>query len=325
MTIESIGGIDLGKFYAVRKGSKPGIYTDWETTKKQVNGFPGAIYKGFKTRSDAEAFMTGSTESTHRSSSIKTASQTTTRTEGHQTFSGKPEIIGYTDGGSRNTGNVNGGHVRNSDKAAWAYRLELPDEVISDSDGEWGATNNRMEIMAFMRALKMLIDRRQQHAKIQLVLDSQYVLNAVTKGWLKGWKKRGWKRAAGELANAELWQQVDQLLPKFTQLEFAWTKGHATNAGNVFVDELLNKTMDRMVAGQPVVAKKSRVTAKSQVTSQPVVPAKSTPSSKLTPTQSAQPKVGAKSVSKPDTRHTNIDHSVADIQKALEQLDLFKD
>lgn len=315
----------MGKFYAVRKGSKPGIYTDWETTKAQVNGFPGAIYKGFKTRSEAEAFMSGSTKSTSRSSRTKTASQTTTRTEGHQAFSGKPEIIGYTDGGSRNTGNVNGGHVRDSDKAAWAYRLELPNEIISDSDGEWGATNNRMEIMAFMRALEMLIKRRQQHAKIQLVLDSQYVLNAVTKGWLKGWKKRGWKRAAGELANAELWQKVDRLLSKFTQLEFAWTKGHATNVGNVFVDELLNKTMDRMVADQPIVAQKSRVTAKPKLkrANKPVASAKAT-----TPAQPAQPtrsKTTTQPVSKPDTRHTNVDHSVADIQKALEQLDLFKE
>lgn len=315
----------MGKFYAVRNGSKPGIYTDWETTKAQVNGFPGAIYKGFKTRSEAEAFMSGSAKATSRSSRAKTASQTTTRTEGQQAFSGKPEIIGYTDGGSRNTGNVNGGHVRDSDKSAWAYRLELPNEIISDSDGEWGATNNRMEIMAFMRALEMLIDRHQQTAKIQLVLDSQYVLNAVTKGWLKGWKKRGWKRAAGELANAELWQKVDQLLPKFTQLEFAWTKGHATNAGNVFVDELLNKTMDRMVADHPVVAQKPRVTTKPQVkrANKPIAPAKATTPAK--PAQPTRSKTTAQPVSKPDTRHTNIDHSVADIQKALEQLDLFKD
>ncbi|GAA3607172.1 ribonuclease H family protein [Secundilactobacillus similis DSM 23365 = JCM 2765] len=315
----------MGKFYAVRKGSKPGIYTDWETTKAQVNGFPGAIYKGFKTRSEADSFMSGSAKSTSRSSRTKTASQTTTRTEGQQAFSGKPEIIGYTDGGSRNTGNVNGGHVRDSDKAAWAYRLELPNEIISDSDGEWGATNNRMEIMAFMRALEMLIKRRQQHAKIQLVLDSQYVLNAVTKGWLKGWKKRGWKRSAGELANAELWQKVDQLLPKFTQLEFAWTKGHATNVGNVFVDELLNKTMDRMVADHPVVAQKPRVTTKPKVkrANKPVASAKATTPAQ--PVRSTQSKPTTQPVSKPDTRHTNIDHSVADIQKALEQLDLFKD
>ncbi|WP_225352062.1 ribonuclease H family protein [Secundilactobacillus similis] len=314
----------MGKFYAVRKGSKPGIYTDWETTKAQVNGFPGAIYKGFKTRSEADSFMSGSAKSTSRSSRTKTASQTTTRTEGQQAFP-EPEIIGYTDGGSRNTGNVNGGHVRDSDKAAWAYRLELPNEIISDSDGEWGATNNRMEIMAFMRALEMLIKRRQQHAKIQLVLDSQYVLNAVTKGWLKGWKKRGWKRSAGELANAELWQKVDQLLPKFTQLEFAWTKGHATNVGNVFVDELLNKTMDRMVADHPVVAQKPRVTTKPKVkrANKPVASAKATTPAQ--PVRSTQSKPTTQPVSKPDTRHTNIDHSVADIQKALEQLDLFKD
>lgn len=317
----------MGKFYAVRKGTKPGIYTDWETTKRQVNGFPGAIYKGFKTRSEAEAFMTGGSKPTSQPKRRTSTHRTTTRTEGHQTFSGTPDIIGYTDGGSRNTGNVNGGHVRDSDKAAWAYRLELPDEIISDSNGEWGATNNRMEIMAFMRALEMLIEHQQQTAKIQLVLDSQYVLNAVTKGWLKGWKKRGWKRAAGELANAELWQRVDRLLPQFTQLEFAWTKGHATNAGNVFVDELLNKTMDRMVAGQALATQKPQVTVKQQV-NQPThsaTPVKPATVTKPSPARSTQPQPATKPILKPDTRHTNIDHSVADIQKSLEQLDLFKD
>lgn len=47
----------MSKFYAVRAGKKPGIYTDWESCKSQVHGFKGAIYKSFKRREDAEAFM----------------------------------------------------------------------------------------------------------------------------------------------------------------------------------------------------------------------------------------------------------------------------
>ncbi|POD89076.1 Ribonuclease H [Lactiplantibacillus plantarum subsp. plantarum] len=65
-------------------------------------------------------------------------------------------ITVYTDGGSRNTGNVAGQHVHHDDKAAWAYRIELPDQLVTDSAGEWGATNIVMEIMAFLRALEQL-------------------------------------------------------------------------------------------------------------------------------------------------------------------------
>jgi Ribonuclease HI len=122
---------------------------------------------------------------------------------------------------------------------------------MTDSAGEWGASNNRMEIMAFLRALQALQQRGVNDQSIQFVLDSRYVLNAITQGWLAGWKRRGWKRSAGPLANAELWADVDRLLGAFPHLSFNWTKGHATNQGNVFVDHLLNQTMDAMVAGHP--------------------------------------------------------------------------
>lgn len=226
------------KFYAVRRGKQPGIYRTWPETQHQVNGFPGAQYKSFTTLQAAQTFMQGST--------TPAPGRPTARQTAPVRTSAPAAITVYTDGGSRNTGNVAGGHVRAADRAAWAYRIELPDEVVTDSAGEWGASNNRMEIMAFLRALERLTALQQTHTAIVFVLDSQYVLNAVTKGWLAGWKRRGWQRSAGPLANAELWQAVDQQLAAFTQLQFQWTKGHATNQGNVFVDHLLNRTMDQM-------------------------------------------------------------------------------
>lgn len=252
------------KYYAVRRGKQPGIYRTWTETQQQVSGFSQAQYKSFTTEAAAKAFMAGSAVSTpshaaaHRTTSTK---KTTTPL--------KTDVVVYTDGGSRNTGNVAGGHVKNSDKAAWAYRIELGDQLATDSGGEWGATNNRMEIMAFLRALEQLERLDQTNAAILFVLDSQYVLNAVTKGWLQGWKRRGWKRSAGPLVNAELWQAVDRLLPKFTNLNFNWTKGHATNRGNVFVDHLLNQTMDQMVAGQAAPTSHPAQTSTTPKISQP--------------------------------------------------------
>ncbi|WP_125574362.1 ribonuclease H family protein [Levilactobacillus huananensis] len=229
------------KYYAVRKGKKPGIYRTWPETQSQVSGFSGAQYKSFATAAEANAFMKGQAEAKTTAKQHQAIQTTTSPADA--------DIIVYTDGGSRNTGNVAGGHVRAEDKAAWAYRIELPDRVEKGSDGEFGATNNRMEIMAFQNALQHLVELGVTDQQICFVLDSRYVLNAVTQGWLAGWKRRGWKRSAGPLANAELWQKVDHLLPQFSHLSYQWTKGHATNQGNVFVDHLLNETMDHMSGG----------------------------------------------------------------------------
>jgi len=281
-------GIHLAqKYYAVRRGRQPGIYRTWPETQKQVSGFSGAQYKSFTTEAGAKAFMTAKATSTSKPAQ-KSAAGTST-----QTSTVVPTITVYTDGGSRNTGNVAGGHVRSVDKAAWAYRIELPDQTVTGSAGEFGATNNRMEIMAFRNALQRLVDLGQTQTGIQFVLDSQYVLNAITKGWLAGWKRRGWKRSAGPLVNAELWQDVDRLLPQFSHLTYQWTKGHATNQGNVFVDHLLNETMDGMHQG----------------TSRPIK------SVKPVLTQASTP------ASTPEMKHqADTEQSVADIAQSLRNL-----
>ncbi|NLR10137.1 MULTISPECIES: ribonuclease H family protein [unclassified Levilactobacillus] len=283
------------KYYAVRRGRKPGIYRTWPETQAQVSGFSGAQYKSFTTASAAEDFMQ-SADKPHRATGTAKAASTSAPLKA-------AAITVYTDGGSRNTGNVAGGHVRTDDKAAWAYRIELVDDVVTGSDGEFGASNNRMEIMAFRNALRRLVDLHQTQASIVFVLDSRYVLNAVTQGWLAGWKRRGWKRSAGPLANAELWQDVDRLLPQFSRLQYQWTKGHATNQGNVFVDHLLNETMDRM--GQE----------RHQGPKKPVADTKKESPAPASPTQKPQ-----SAVSQAPLAHTTAEQSVADIAKGLRDL-----
>lgn len=215
------------KYYAIKKGKKTGIYTTWAEAKKQVDGFSGAVYKGFTSKQEAEEFMNAG----NRKVTVS-----------------KDAIVVYTDGGSRNTGNVRGGHVKNKDKAAWAYLImEKSNRQLEGSAGEFGVTNNKMELTALVKALEKLISLNQQAEEILVISDSKYLINAITLGWMKGWKKRGWKKADGQVpANKELWEQLDKLLPQFKKLQINWTKGHATNAGNNRVDELLNETMDKM-------------------------------------------------------------------------------
>lgn len=220
------------KYYAVKKGHHPGIYSTWEECQAQVTGFSGAIYKSFPSRTEAEQWL-------------KTADhQPATKID---ETSDDNVIYVFTDGGSRNHGNKRGEHVKQSDKAAWALLIMKNGQKFTSTGGEYGATNNRMELMALRNALYILIKNGKQDDQIIATLDSHYVLDPIMKGWLKGWQRRGWKTSSGTpVANQKLWSQLEQFLPQFSHLRFQWTKGHADNDGNVTVDHLLNQTMDNM-------------------------------------------------------------------------------
>ena len=224
------------KFYAVRKGKKPGIYSTWDECKNQVNGFPGAEYKSFKTQSEAKAYMG--------------LSQPAKKVAPKMAKSGS--ITLYSDGGSRNHGNKLGQHVKDDDQAAWAYLILRNGKKYYASDGEFGATNNKMEVLGLVNALQYIIDQGWQNESIDAILDSKYVLDSITKGWLNSWRRRGWKKSDGTvIKNKNEFMQLSALLGQFKHLNFKWTKGHADNSGNNFVDKLLNEKMDDMKLNQP--------------------------------------------------------------------------
>lgn len=234
------------KYYVVKIGKQPGIYRTWAETEAQVKGFSGASYKSFGTLEEAEQWQAGK-EVTEAKSAKKATPQKQPLIPQKDPQVPTDRILLYTDGGSRNTGTVKGGHVRQADLAAWAYLLKKDDQEYSQSGGEFGATNNRMELTALWRGLETALAKVGKDAPITVISDSKYILNAITKKWLAGWQRRGWKKSTGApVANQELWQQIAKLLPQFTDLQFLWTKGHATNQGNIFVDHKLNKMMDYM-------------------------------------------------------------------------------
>ena len=230
------------KYYAIAKGKQTGVFqAPWAQVKQLVEGYPGARYKGFATEQAALTWLQAPQKTVKKPAQKQPVSQ--------QAEQSASVIYVYTDGGSRNTGNIAGGHVKTGDKAAWAYLLTYQGKQLSDSAGEFGATNNKMEIMALVKALQRVKAVWGTQSPLVVVADSRYVLNAITKNWLAGWQRRGWQRSGGQpLANKALWQQLAQLLPQFKQIDYQWTKGHATNAGNVFVDQALNRTMDQLTA-----------------------------------------------------------------------------
>lgn len=95
-------------------------------------------------------------------------------------------------------------------------------------------TNNRMEMMAAIVGLQSL----KEPCVVTLYSDSQYVVNAITKGWAKKWKANGWKRNKTDKAvNPDLWEQLLQLCDRH-KVTFCWVRGHSGNIENECCDQL---------------------------------------------------------------------------------------
>lgn len=222
------------KFYAVAAGRVPGIYSRWfgdTGAHAQVHGFPGAVYKGFGTYEEARAFMDSPPKPFRRKPSAGNGRSKTAAGKAPKNEAPPPpavdgdRIVIYTDGGARPTNPGPGGYGA----------------VILDGDGRRElsggfalTTNNRMEILACIRALEAL----DKPARVTIHSDSRYVVNAVNKGWAKGWQKRGWIKSDKKPAlNADLWKRLLELLEKH-DADFVWVKGHAGTAENERCDQL---------------------------------------------------------------------------------------
>lgn len=102
------------------------------------------------------------------------------------------------------------------------------------SGGEENTTNNRMELSGAIAALELL----KESCDVTLYSDSQYLVNAMNKGWAVKWEKNGWKRAKNEPAlNPDLWARLLTLC-RTHNVQFIWVKGHADNAYNNRCDKL---------------------------------------------------------------------------------------
>jgi ribonuclease HI len=102
------------------------------------------------------------------------------------------------------------------------------------SGGYRRTTNNRMEIMAAIVGLEAL----KEPCQVTLTSDSQYLVNAIEKGWAAKWQANGWKRNSKEKAiNPDLWERLLDLC-KTHKVKFQWVRGHAGHAENERCDEL---------------------------------------------------------------------------------------
>ena len=149
------------------------------------------------------------------------------------------EVIIYTDGGCR-------GNDSSKDNIGGLGIVLLYHEkniVKEVKEGFRNTTNNKMELLAVIKALELL----KKSCKVTLYSDSAYVVNAFKQNWIKGWKKNGWTRGkSGELKNKELWIRLDELTQQH-DFTIEKVKGHANNKYNNRADELDNEAMDEMI------------------------------------------------------------------------------
>ncbi len=112
--------------------------------------------------------------------------------------------------------------------------LRYNDHEKEFSGGFRNTTNNRMEIMGAIRGLEEL----KEPCEVTVVTDSQYLVNAIEKGWARKWKSMGWMRNNKDKAlNPDLWDKLLQLLSNHT-VRFQWIRGHNGHAENERCDEL---------------------------------------------------------------------------------------
>lgn len=150
----------------------------------------------------------------------------------------KRHIVIYTDGSYKPQKKVGG----------WAAHIELTNgKTILLSGEEQETTNNRMELLAVIEALNTL----ETPSRVTIYSDSQYVVNAVKKGWVYNWSKNNFMSASYKgskpkpVKNKDLFLQLLDLLD-IHNVTMIWVKGHADNEMNNLVDQVAQSAADNL-------------------------------------------------------------------------------
>lgn len=124
----------------------------------------------------------------------------------------------------------------NPGPGGWGAVLRFRDQERQLYGGEAETTNNRMELMAVIEALKAL----KRRCQVEITTDSQYVKNGMT-SWITGWKRNGWRTSNKQpVKNQDLWQALDALVQSH-EVSWHWVKGHSGHAENELADQLANQ------------------------------------------------------------------------------------
>jgi ribonuclease HI len=223
------------KFYVVWRGVKTGIFEDWPTTLALVDGYSGAQYKSFPTRSEAEAaFRAGPPARAARTGAR--ATPRVVRTDHADAVAAFDTVI-FCDGACEpNPGKAGSGMA--------VYRAGALTDLWYGAYTPAG-TNNTAELNALLFALALAKLELGQERTVQVRSDSSYGLNAVTK-WAAGWEKRGWRKADGEIKNLEIIQELYALYQEIEdEVDLKHISAHVGIEGNELADRMAMLAVDR--------------------------------------------------------------------------------
>lgn len=215
------------KFYVVWSGRETGVFTDWATTQRSVDKFPGAQHKSFTTQAEAErAFKTGRpTPMRVRPATLKTASRVP-----KEVSATDANLQIYCDGAcDPNPGRAGSGIAvyRNGQLAQLWYGLY-------NANG----TNNTAELNALLHALLMAETAILAGETVQILCDSRYAINCISK-WAAGWEKKGWRKAGGEIKNLDIIQAAHAIYQRIeSQLQLTHVSAHVGTEGNELADRM---------------------------------------------------------------------------------------
>ncbi len=131
----------------------------------------------------------------------------------------------------------------NPGPGGWAAILAWKGRQKEISGAEPETTNNRMELLAAIRALEAL----KRPMRVRIYTDSEYLRRGMTE-WLEGWKRRGWRTAGKKpVKNRDLWERLDELCRRH-RVEWRWLKGHAGDPLNERADRLAREAIRHLEA-----------------------------------------------------------------------------
>ena len=142
---------------------------------------------------------------------------------------------------------TDGACLGNPGPGGWGAVLRYGDHELELFGGDPATTNNRMELMAAIRALETLT----RPSQVDLHTDSSYVRNGIL-SWVAKWKANGWRTAAkAPVKNDDLWKRLD-LAAAGHEVEWHWVKGHAGDPGNERADALAGRGAREAREGSPI-------------------------------------------------------------------------
>jgi ribonuclease HI len=204
------------KFYVVWAGRQTGVFTDWATTQRAVDKYPGARFKSFSTRAEAEQAFAGG----YASGSPKTTHLP------HYRF----DVSIYCDGACEpNPGNAGSGVV--------VYRAGKLAQLWFGLYNPMG-TNNTAELNALYHALRMAEAEIETGNTVEVCSDSAYSINCI-RSWAPNWEKKGWKKPGGEIKNLEIIRDCYAIYRRIgEELNLTHVAGHNGIEGNELADRM---------------------------------------------------------------------------------------